>query len=262
MDIHRYIGFAQAVFAIALIAVFPLIDLPSLRRLKQFSSGAARLALYRRSILSTWIFTIAAIALVSPNALLIVPRQPGDLPWLNDHPIIYAIVTTLVTLLFAWVLWPSLQCALSHRIRQKYFQAYRSSLIRFLLPVSREERLWWVLLSVTAGIGEELLYRGFILQYLRGHLASGPTLDLTFAWLLSSLAFGIGHVYQGVRGVTETTVAGLTFGLLAILTGNLALPIVLHALIDLRILLTYHPAQDAPGEAQTLISGFSPQSHG
>jgi uncharacterized protein len=261
MDIHRYIGFAQAIFAIALVAVFPMIDLPAMRRLKQFSSAAARLALYRRSVLSTWAFTLVAIALAVPGTLLIVPRQPGDLPWLDDHPIVYAFVTALVALLFAWMLWPSLQCALSHRIRQKYFQAYRSSVIRFLLPVSHEERVWWVLLSVTAGIGEELLYRGFILHYLRGHIAAGPALDLTLAWLLSSLAFGIGHVYQGLRGVTETTIAGLTFGLLAILTGNLALPIVLHSLIDLRILLTYHPAQDAPGEAQTLISGFSPQSH-
>jgi uncharacterized protein len=261
MDIHRYIGFAQAVFAIALIAVFPLIDLPALQRLKQFSSGAARLALYRRSILSTWIFTIVAVTLASPNTLLIVPRQPGDLAWLDDHPIVYAIVAAIVASLFAWILWPSLQCALSHRIRQKYFQAYRSSIIRFLLPVSREERFWWILLSVTAGIGEELLYRGFMLQYLRGHLVGSPALDLTLAWLLSSFAFGIGHVYQGVRGVTETTIAGLTFGLLAILTGNLALPIVLHSLIDLRILFTYHPAQDAPHEARTLISGFSPQNH-
>jgi uncharacterized protein len=261
MDIHGYIGVAQAIFAIALVALFPLIDLPALRRLKQFSSGAARLALYRRSIISTWTFTVAAIALALPGTLLIVPRHPGDLPWLDDHPIIHIIVTALIVVLFIWILWPSLQCALSHRIRQKYFQAYRASLIRFLLPVSREERLWWVLLSLTAGIGEELLYRGFILQYLRGHLASGPALDLTLAWLLSSLAFGVGHVYQGVRGVTETTVAGLTFGLIAILTGHLFLPIVLHSLIDLRVLFTYHPAQDAPNEARRLISGFSPQSH-
>jgi uncharacterized protein len=260
VDIHRYIGFAQAIFVIALIAVFPLIDLPAMRRLKQYSSGASRLALYRRSVASTWAFTIAAVLLASPAKLLIVPRQAGDLSWIDGHPIVYAAVTVLLALLFAWILWPSVQCALSHRIRQKYFQAYRSAVIRFLLPVSSEERLWWVWLSLAAGIGEELLYRGFVLQYLRGHLAGGMALPLTLAWLLSSLAFGIGHVYQGVRGVMETTVAGLTFGLLAILTGNLLLPIALHSLIDLRILLTYHPAQDAPDEAATLISGFSSQN--
>lgn len=260
MDIHRYIGFAQAIFAIALIVVFPLIDLQALRHLKQFSSGAARLALYRRSVVSTWAFTIAAIALTSIDTLLIVPRSLGDVPWLDDHPVFHAIITLIIALLFAWMLWPSVQCTLNKSIRQKYFQAYRASFICFLLPVSRQERMWWVLLSVTAGICEELLYRGFMLQYLRGHLASGPALHLTLAWLLSSLAFGIGHVYQGVRGVMETTAAGLIFGLLAILSGNLLLPIVLHSVIDLRILLTYHPSQDAPDEAATLISGFSSQN--
>lgn len=260
MDIQRYIGFAQAIFAIALVVVFPLIDQPAMRRLKQFSSGAARLALYRRSIVATWAFTIAAVTLAPLGTLLILPRQPGDLPWLDDHAIIHAIAAAAVALLFAWVFWPSLQCALNKRIRQQYFEAYRSSLIRFLLPVSHKERMWWIALSITAGIGEELLYRGFMLQFLWGHVAGGPAMNLTLAWLISSLAFGIAHVYQGVRGVMETTVAGLTFGLLAILTGNLVVPIALHTLIDLRILLTYHPTQDAPDEAATLISGFSSQN--
>jgi uncharacterized protein len=261
MDLHRYFGIAQDVFAVALVAVFPLIDLPALQRLKRFSSGPARLALYRRGVFSTWAFMLAALALTSLGTLLVVPRRPGDLPWLDGYPAIHAIIAICLGALFVWILWPSVQCALSRGIRQKYFQAYRSSFIRFLLPVSRQERIWWVLLSVTAGVCEELLYRGYMLQYLRGHLAGGPALGLTLAWLLSSLAFGAGHVYQGKRGVAETTIAGLVFGLLAIITGNLVLPIVLHSLVDLRILLTYHPTQDAPEEAAVLISGFHLQNH-
>jgi uncharacterized protein len=260
MSVDGYIGFAQSVFAVALVVVFPMIDLPAMQRLKQFSSGPARLALYRRSVVSTWAFTIVAVALASPRSLLIVPRHLGDFPWLDDHPVIHVLTVLLVALLFGWILWPSLRCAVSRSVRQAYFHAYRSSFIRFLLPVARQERIWWAWLSLTAGIGEELLYRGFMLQYFAGHLAGDITLPLTFAWLLSSLAFGVGHVYQGVRGVMETTVAGMTFGLLAILSGSLFLPMALHTLIDLRILLTYHPEQDAPDEAATLISGFSAQN--
>jgi uncharacterized protein len=261
MDIQRYIGLAQDVFAIALVAVFPLVDLPATQRLKQFSSGPARLALYRRSVFSTWAFMMVAIALTSLGTLLVVPRHSGDLYWLDGNPVIHAAIAIGLAALFAWILWPSVQCALNRGIRQKYFQAYRSAFIRFLLPVSRQERIWWVLLSVTAGVCEELLYRGYMLQYLRGHLAGGPALGLALAWLLSSLAFGVGHFYQGIRGMAETTIAGLVFGLLAILTGNLVLPIVLHSLVDLRILLTYHPTQDAPEEAAVLISGFHLQNH-
>jgi uncharacterized protein len=260
MDLHRYISVAQDMLAVVLVAILPLIDLPAMQRLKRFSSGPARLAVYRRGIGWIWGFTLVAVALTSPSTLLTVPRHSGDFSWLDDHVLLRTVVTMIVALLFAWMLWPSVQCVFNKGIRQKYFHAYRSSLICFLLPVSRQERLWWVLLSVTAGICEELLYRGFMLQYLRGHLLAGPALHLTLAWLLSSLAFGIAHVYQGVRGVMETTAAGLVFGLLAILSGNLVLPILLHCLIDLRILLTYHPEQDAPDEAATLISGFSSQN--
>jgi uncharacterized protein len=260
MDLHRYIAIAQGTLAILMVAIFPLIDLPAMRRLKRFSSGPARLAVYRRGIGWIWAFTIVAMALTSPSTLIVVPRHPGEFSWLDDHALLRASVTTIIALLFLWMLWPSVQCVFNKRIRQKYFRAYRSSLICFLLPVSRQERLWWVLLSVTAGICEELLYRGFMLQYLRGHLAAGPILHLTLAWLVSSFAFGAAHVYQGIRGMMETTAAGLIFGLLAILSGNLMLPIMLHSMIDLRILLTYHPEQDAPDEAATLIRGFSPQS--
>lgn len=258
MDMHRYISLAQDLFALALVAAFPLIDLPAMRRLKRFSSSAARLAVYRRSVISTWLCTIVAIVLAPFTTLLVVPRHAGDLPWLDGRSMLLAALTALIALLFAWILWPSIQCAFDHATRKKYLKAYQASFVRGMLPVSRDERLWWVVLSVTAGVCEELLYRGFLLQFLRGHLAGGLALGLTLAWLVSSLAFGIAHIYQGVHGVVETTAAGLVFGLVAILTGSLIVPIMLHCLIDLRLLLIYHPAEDAPEFADVLVSGFDP----
>ena len=56
-------------------------------------------------------------------------------------------------------------------------------------------------------------------------------------WWVSSLIFGLGHLYQGVRGVIGTTVLGLVFAVLFVITGNLAIPILLHAAIDARVLL-------------------------
>jgi membrane protease YdiL (CAAX protease family) len=260
MDLHPYIGIAQSVFAMVLVVVFPLIDLPAMRRLKRFSSGPARLAIYRAGVFWTWIATGVAVALAALETLLITPRHAGDLPWLDGQPLIQATVVVIITLLFTWILWPSMKCVLDKSTRKKYLKAYQSSFIRFLLPVSRPERAWWVLLSVTAGACEELLCRGYLLQYLRGDLVGGPALSLTSAWLLSSLAFGVGHIYQGWQGVIETTAAGLVFGMLAILSGNLALPILIHVLVDLRILLVYNPAEDDPEQAAVLISGFNPQA--
>ncbi|WP_164931749.1 CPBP family intramembrane glutamic endopeptidase [Dyella sp. M7H15-1] len=257
---HRYLGLAQDVFAVALVFGFPLINLPTMQRLKQFSSSTARLALYRRSVLTTWTFTVAALMLAPLRTLRVVPHQPSDLPWRDGHSLGQAAVSALIAMLFAWILWPSIQCLFRKDMRKTYLKAYQASFIRFMLPVSRSERLWWVLLSITAGVCEELLCRGFLLHYLRGHLADGPSLSLMLAWLLSSMAFGLGHIYQGRRGVIETTAAGLVFGMLAILSGGLALPILMHILIDLRILLIYNPAEDDPADAAALINGFHPHS--
>ncbi|QRN55416.1 CPBP family intramembrane glutamic endopeptidase [Dyella caseinilytica] len=237
-----------------------MIDLPTLQRLKRFSSESARLAFYRRGVIGTWIVTGVTVSLAPLDTLLVTPRHPGDLPWLDGRPLVFAPLVAVIALLFLWILWPSIKCLFDKGTRKTYLKAYRSSFIRFMLPVSRRERAWWVLLSVTAGACEELLYRGFLLQYLRGHLAEGPSLALLPAWLLSSLAFGIGHIYQGKQGVIETTTAGLVFGMLAILSGNLILPILIHIVVDLRILLIYNPAEDDPANAQALIRGFNPRS--
>jgi uncharacterized protein len=260
MDLRPYIGIAQDAFAIALIVAFPLIDFPAMQRLKRFSSSLARLAVYRRGILSTWIVTGLAVWLAWPASLLIIPRSPGSLAWLEGRPTAQATAAMVIALLFTWILWPSIKCSLNQGLRKKYLKAYAASFIRFMLPVSRQERAWWVSLSVTAGICEELLCRGFMLRYLSGHLVGGPALSLTVAWLLSSLAFGAAHLYQGWQGVIETTAAGLVFGMLALLCGNLALPMLLHALVDLRILLIYNPAKDDPESAAVLINGFHPKA--
>jgi uncharacterized protein len=261
MAVHPYIGVVQDLLAIAIAVAFPLIDLRAMQRLKQFSSAAARLAVYRRGIVGAWAAVIVVASVVPSNALLIIPRRHADVPWLNSQPLAQAAILTIIALLVTWIFRPSIQCMLQKNIRKMYLSAYQASTIRFLLPVSRQERAWWILLSITAGVCEEVLYRGFLLHYLCGHLAGGPAFGLMSAWLLSSLIFGLGHFYQGRLGMIQTTVAGMVFGMLAILSGNLALPILLHTLLDLRVLLLYNPAEDDPESAAALIRGFNPQAH-
>ncbi|MGC1382317.1 MAG: CPBP family intramembrane glutamic endopeptidase, partial [Candidatus Acidiferrales bacterium] len=106
--------------------------------------------------------------------------------------------------------------------------------VYFILPVTHEERVWFFFVSLSAGICEEILYRGFLIHYWMG---SPTQLSVAMAMLVSSLIFGIGHIYQGVRGAIGSTVLGFIFALLFVMTGNLALPMFLHALIDARILL-------------------------
>ena len=57
-------------------------------------------------------------------------------------------------------------------------------------------------------------------------------MDLWLAVVLSSIAFGFGHMYQGKIGIVKTGGIGLALAGLYVLTGSLWAPMVLHAFVD------------------------------
>ena len=129
------------------------------------------------------------------------------------------------------IMLPALLALRSEKIRAKAGKAAKR--LAYLLPSTRDERAWWWAVCITAGICEEIVYRGFLLHYfhtLPFHLS------LTWALVVSSMIFGIGHLYQGVGGGVQTAVIGFVFGTMFVMTGSLVLPIVLHAVMDLRVL--------------------------
>ncbi|HEV7536488.1 MAG TPA: CPBP family intramembrane glutamic endopeptidase [Acidimicrobiia bacterium] len=102
-----------------------------------------------------------------------------------------------------------------------------------LLPRTPAERWVFALLALTAGICEEVLYRGFGLAALRW---AAPGLGHPALIAVTAVAFGMAHLYQGGRGVALTGLAGAYFAWIAISTGSLVPVMVLHAILDLRIL--------------------------
>ena len=99
--------------------------------------------------------------------------------------------------------------------------------LAFLFPRTRGELHGFYGLSVTAGIVEEALWRGFLFWYL-GHF-----MPLWAAAIVSAVGFGIAHAYQGMENVPRIILVGGVFAGLFLLTGSLWLPIVLHAIVDL-----------------------------
>ena len=70
-------------------------------------------------------------------------------------------------------------------------------------------------LSITAGVVEEIVYRGFVLWYLANFM------PLWAALLLSSVFFGLGHSYQGKSGALRTGLVGLVFAILYVMSGSI-----------------------------------------
>lgn len=101
-----------------------------------------------------------------------------------------------------------------------------------LLPRSRAEYRWLTLLSINAGIGEELFFRLFLPLVLTDVLG-----DARVAIAMAIAAFAFIHLYQGWTGVAGTAVLGALMTFLYLATGSLAWPIVAHILVDLRTLV-------------------------
>jgi membrane protease YdiL (CAAX protease family) len=77
-----------------------------------------------------------------------------------------------------------------------------------ILPQSALELLPFMALAITAGLCEEFLYRGFAMAVL-SRLGS----PVWGTILISSIVFGLAHLYQGRGGFFSTLILGTVFGM-------------------------------------------------
>ncbi len=103
-----------------------------------------------------------------------------------------------------------------------------TSLLGQLLPRTGTERMVFGFLSLAAGFGEEIAFRGFAIPGLV-LLTGSPW----WAALISSVAFGVLHGYQGWLGVARTGAMGFVLAAVFILSGSLWPGIVAHIALDL-----------------------------
>lgn len=101
--------------------------------------------------------------------------------------------------------------------------------IQALLPRNTAEVRLGALISLNAGVVEELLFRLAMPALLYGAFGNA-----FFALLASALLFGALHAYQGPAGVIGTTLIGAFLLFLYVATGSILVPIVVHVLIDFR----------------------------
>lgn len=93
---------------------------------------------------------------------------------------------------------------------------------------------------LVAGFGEELAWRGYVLNRI-ADVAGRGRLGWAVSIVLSSVVFGLAHLYQGVTGVAENTLDGALLAMLYLACGRILWPaIVAHGVTDsLDFLLIY-----------------------
>jgi membrane protease YdiL (CAAX protease family) len=99
--------------------------------------------------------------------------------------------------------------------------------LRALVPHTPGEFRLFVPLSITAGICEELLFRGYLVWVLKAWIGLGAAVGA------SMILFGLAHAYQGYKFGVRAFFAGVVMGALALVTGSILPGMALHALIDL-----------------------------
>ncbi len=116
-------------------------------------------------------------------------------------------------------------------------------------PQSRREMAHFTLLSLTAGICEEILYRGFLIWYALQFTGAGIT-GAVLAVVASAVVFGIAHLYQGPIGALRVAGLAAVFGGLYVACGSLWPVVVLHVYVDLAggflSLVVHRDASDRP----------------
>lgn len=101
------------------------------------------------------------------------------------------------------------------------------------LPAKSVEWLHFNFLSLSAGICEEIVFRGFFITYLYSLLQflSGTTAQW-LAVLVPAIIFGIVHYYQGWKAMLKISLMAILFGYIFVETGSLWVLILVHFLVD------------------------------
>ena len=179
-----------------------------------------RVEFYRHTMIMEWAF-LGVLA-----GVWMLARRPADAlgfvaPGGTGFYVGLAVLAALLAyLLFAWH-WTRRAGA-----SDKSGQLEKVGKVIRYLPHTRKELRHFYAVSATAGIVEEIVYRGFVFWYL------AQFMPLWAVVVVSSLAFGFGHSYQGPAGAVRCGIVGMLFGLFYIVTGSIWLPIVAHFLLD------------------------------
>lgn len=211
------------IFAAVLCAALPLYaawSYPRFRRQAAAGKPDARVREYRGTMALEW-----GLVLALGLFWIAQERSLGALGLGLDTGIPFALAAGLATILVVLLILQSRRI-LRDPEQQASVREQLESLAE-LLPRTGRERAWFSALSITAGVCEEILYRGFLLWMLT------DLTGLPLAVVLSSTAFGVAHLYQGSAGALRAAAVGLVMALLTVLSGSVWLAILVHAVIDL-----------------------------
>lgn len=97
------------------------------------------------------------------------------------------------------------------------------------LPERYRELPAYTFMCITAGVCEEIMYRGFLVNYFIDPMKHG------FPWMAAifpAVLFSIAHFYQGYMAMFKIFLLSMLFALIFIFSKSLLFVVIIHFLID------------------------------
>ena len=204
------------------LLIAPLLGFSFLGSLKpaRHSLNEHHVAQYLATLAWEWILAALVVWGIRmrgvPLRQLLGKRRPAWRDWQDDFILAAAF----------WIAAALLLTGIGVLLHLAHFSTPQKTLAQ-LAPQNALELLLWVLLSISAGICEELTFRGYLLQQF-----SRAGKRLWIGVLASSLLFGVAHGYEGASGIIAITVYGAMFCLLTIKRDSLRPGMMAHAFQD------------------------------
>ena len=180
----------------------------------------SRLPTYRYFLVYQWAL-VAAIALLWATDT----RPWGQLLLGRPHSLGFAVCFVLAVA----YLFVATKQSRALVVRTELPQALRTQLrsTEGITPHTARERELWTFVAITAGVCEEVFFRGFLLTFVASFTG------LVAAVAITAMLFGLYHAYYGWAGILKTGGLGCVFALIVLWSGSLIPAMILHGTIDL-----------------------------
>ena len=217
---------AHSAFELALVA-FALVLLPAMSLFYGMRTAKER-SLASKTLIRRYLQTMArgwvvAIAVLISWRIAGRPFDELGLAWPPEGLALASLAFAMLAVLFL-----AYQATFGFKADAKEIAGWKRQLDALkLAPRNAAELAVFTPVAVTAGVWEELFYRGFLMWFF------APVTGVAGAVAATAVLFGVGHLYQGWKGVLRTTAVGLLFGAGYALTGSLWWLMLLHAAVDI-----------------------------
>lgn len=194
------------------------------KRRRSEGRGRPLVARYRETLIFMWGATAVVLAIWT-NA----SRPLADLGLGAPLGLLFAVAMGFAILASLAYASQILTLRRSHAARaQLATQMAGQDGVSSMMPATGKEMGWFRVVALSAGVTEEILFRGFLIwafsHWMPVWLAGGCALAI----------FTLGHLYQeSARALVGVAAAGAVMTVLVIVSGSLYPAMLLHAVIDL-----------------------------